>query len=177
MKHNEINTFVSSFLQTHVKKNDIIIDATAGNGHDTYFLSKLASHVYAFDIQKDALTITKTRLDEKNVSNVTLIHDSHEHFLNHVTIFNGAVFNLGYLPGSDKIITTTKETTLNTITLMLNNLDKGFIIISCYIGHDAGIAESEALLSFVSSLDNTYSVSQYQVLNKKNSPFVLVILK
>ena len=106
-----------------------------------------------------------------------MIHDSHEHFLNHVTIFNGAVFNLGYLPGSDKIISTTKETTLNTITLMLNNLDKGFIIISCYIGHDAGTKESEALLSFVSSLDNTYSVSQYQVLNKKNSPFVLVILK
>ena len=36
----------------------IAIDATAGNGYDTVFLSRqvgIAGHVFAFDVQKDAI--------------------------------------------------------------------------------------------------------------------------
>ena len=39
------------FLAEVVTKEDIVVDATMGNGHDTLFLAKLARQVYAFDIQ------------------------------------------------------------------------------------------------------------------------------
>ena len=43
------------FLAEVVTKEDIVVDATMGNGHDTLFLAKLAKKVYAFDIQEQAL--------------------------------------------------------------------------------------------------------------------------
>ena len=49
------------FLAEVVTKEDIVVDATMGNGHDTLFLAKLAKKVYAFDIQKQALEKTQER--------------------------------------------------------------------------------------------------------------------
>ena len=43
------------FLAEVVTKDDIVVDATMGNGHDTLFLAKLAKQVYAFDIQEHPL--------------------------------------------------------------------------------------------------------------------------
>ena len=40
------------FLTEVVTQDDIVVDATMGNGHDTLFLAKLAKQVYAFDIQE-----------------------------------------------------------------------------------------------------------------------------
>ena len=40
-----------AFLAEVVTKEDTVVDATMGNGHDTLFLAKLAKRVYAFDIQ------------------------------------------------------------------------------------------------------------------------------
>ena len=52
------------FLAEVVTKDDIVVDATMGNGHDTLFLAKLAKQVYAFDIQEKALEKTQERLDQ-----------------------------------------------------------------------------------------------------------------
>ena len=49
------------FLAEVVTQDDIVVDATMGNGHDTLFLSKLAKKVYAFDIQEQALEKTQER--------------------------------------------------------------------------------------------------------------------
>ena len=43
------------FLAQVITKDDVVVDATMGNGHDTLFLAKLAKQVYAFDIQEQAL--------------------------------------------------------------------------------------------------------------------------
>ena len=39
------------FLAEIINKEDIVVDATMGNGYDTLFLARLAKQVYAFDIQ------------------------------------------------------------------------------------------------------------------------------
>ena len=52
------------FLAEVVTQDDIVVDATMGNGHDTLFLAKLAKKVYAFDIQEQALEKTQERLDQ-----------------------------------------------------------------------------------------------------------------
>ena len=43
------------FLAEVITKEDVVVDATMGNGHDTAFLAQLAGQVYAFDIQEQAL--------------------------------------------------------------------------------------------------------------------------
>ena len=42
------------FLAEVITKEDVVVDATMGNGHDTAFLAQLAGQVYAFDIQEQA---------------------------------------------------------------------------------------------------------------------------
>ena len=44
-----------AFLAEVVTKEDVVVDATMGNGHDTLFLAKLVKQVYAFDIQEQAV--------------------------------------------------------------------------------------------------------------------------
>ena len=62
-----------AFLAEVVTKEDIVVDATMGNGHDTLFLAKLAKQVYAFDIQEQAVEKTRQRLAEADLDNAQLI--------------------------------------------------------------------------------------------------------
>ena len=57
------------FLAQVITQEDIVVDATMGNGHDTFFLAKLAKQVYAFDIQEQALEKTSQRLQEAGLTN------------------------------------------------------------------------------------------------------------
>ena len=66
------------FLAEVITKDDVVVDATMGNGHDTLFLGKLAKQVYAFDIQEQALEKTSQRLQESGLTNVKLLLQGHE---------------------------------------------------------------------------------------------------
>lgn len=129
----------------HVKLDDVVVDATCGNGHDTLFLSQIARHVYAADIQEKAIASTRNRLEGRK--NVTLYCGSHEEFSWVPEAPSLIVYNLGYLPGGDKSLTTQTETTL----LSLENAKKilapgGAICIMCYPGHAEGEREEGAIL-------------------------------
>ena len=69
-------------IQRAVTPGSLVIDATAGNGHDTLFLAKLVGPtglVLAFDIQPDALEKTRTALEQANLATqVRLFLTSHE---------------------------------------------------------------------------------------------------
>ena len=75
------------------------VDCTAGNGHDTCFLAGLCGstgHVYAFDIQEDALASAAALLQREGLSDrVTLIHDGHQNILRHLSMPVDAVSPLG----------------------------------------------------------------------------------
>ena len=61
----------------------------------------------------------------------------------YVTNPDDIIFNLGYLPGGDKSITTTVETTLHTLDMLIKSLRKGQIIhLVIYPGHPEGRNES-----------------------------------
>ena len=90
------------------------------------------------------------------------------------------MFNLGYLPYSDDLSVITKpETTIEAIHKMLGLLKKdGVITISVYDGHEGGIEERDALLSYVKSLHQAeVHVAQYQLLNQRNNPPFLLALE
>lgn len=170
--------FVHDILSETITKKDIVIDATCGNGHDTLFLSELSHHVYAFDIQEMAINNAKELL--KDASNVTFILDSHAKIRDYVKEKVKAVtFNLGYLPGSDKSIVTVPQSTIEAIKQSLSLLEKnGIVALTLYIGHEGGKQEADFVEDYVSSLDKkTFQVVKYHYLNRKTSPYVILIQK
>ncbi|WP_339214221.1 class I SAM-dependent methyltransferase [Ornithinibacillus sp. FSL M8-0202] len=173
-------------LEEIISPGETVIDATCGNGNDTLFLSKLVGdtgEVIALDIQEQAIDNTDRLLMEHNCANVSLVLDSHENigdYLFHDIEIGGAIFNLGYLPKSDKSIITKGESTVKAIDTILKYLKKnGRIILVVYYGHEGGQEEKNTILKHVISLDQKqYSVLQYGFINQKNNPpFIIAIQK
>ena len=167
------------FLAEVVTKEDIVVDATMGNGHDTLFLAKLAKQVYAFDIQEQALEKTKERLDQADLTNVKLILQGHETLDQFVTEAKAGIFNLGYLPSADKSVITRPQTTIEALEKLCGLLVKGGrIAIMIYYGHEGGDLEKDAVLEFVSQLSQQeYTAAIYRTLNQVNNPPFLVMIE
>lgn len=176
MRNSLIHDFTRSFLNNHVSPNDIIIDATLGNGHDTLYLNSLGANVVAFDIQLEAINQAKNLLE--GLKNIQIHHDSFVNMFSYNIPFKGVVFNLGYLPNGDKTITTLEKDTLFTIKELSKLLKEGmFILITAYPGHEEGMKESNALDHFIKSLPNDYLTYTLKIQNRNNAPYVIVIEK
>ena len=167
------------FLAQVITQEDIVVDATMGNGHDTLFLAKLAKQVYAFDIQEQALEKTSQRLQEAGLTNAELILQGHETVDQFVREVKAAIFNLGYLPSADKSIITQPQTTIEALDKLCQLLVKGGrIAIMIYYGHEGGDIERDAVLDFVSQLpQQEYTATIYRTLNQINNPPFLVMIE
>lgn len=183
-----ILNFTHHLLKESVDKGDTVIDATCGNGHDTLFLTKLVGengHVFGFDIQDQAITNTKNRLAQNKSNNATIIKDSHSNFIHHMPVdkltrLGGAIFNLGYLPGSDKSVITRSESTILAVEGILSHMKQnGIVVLVVYHGHEGGETEKEQLVRYVHLLDQKlFHVLYYGFINQKNDPpFILAIQK
>ena len=154
-----------------------IIDGTMGNGYDTLWLAELAGedgHVYAFDIQREAVERTRVRLSEAGFdSRVTLFHAGHERIASLVPEpVDAAVFNLGWLPGTDKALRTRVETTLIAVNAALDKLKEGGLLTICaYPGHEEGRVERDALMDWARALPpQRYDAMIRAYLNQPNDP-------
>ena len=181
-------SFAHYLLKEIIVPGDTVIDATCGNGNDTLMLAEACGengHVYAFDIQKQAVQTTKALMENEHIHHVTCIEDSHANIDQYIPekkegSIAAAVFNLGYLPRSDKTIITTPDSTIAALNKLLVYLRKGGrIVLVVYYGHEGGEHEKNEVLSFVSQLDQSkYEVMEYRFLNQKNNPpFVVGIEK
>ena len=169
-------------ILTHLREGDTAVDFTMGNGYDTEFLSKTVGErgrVYAFDIQSKAVESTKKHLLEVGCpENYTLIHDSHHKVREYVKgEIRAGMFNLGYLPGGDKSITTMRETTLPAIEAAIDLMDRdAIILVAVYPGHAEGEAEGKMICDYLSSLSrHKVCATRIQILNSPTSPFFIVI--
>lgn len=173
--------FTKYLLEQSVTTGDNVIDATAGNGHDTLFLAQLtggSGKVYAFDIQEDAVSATRDRV--KGFDNVDVILDSHANIEHYVKgEIGAAVFNLGYLPKGDHSIITKAETTLAAIRQCIHLLKKnGLVVIVIYSGHEGGSEERDAVMDYALQLPQTkFDVMKYQFINQQHSPPFLVAIE
>ena len=138
-----------------VEPGETVVDATAGNGHDTLFLARLVGSegcVLAFDVQEEALAATRVRLTGHKIGGdtVVLLQESHVELDKHVTAPVAAVmFNLGYLPGSDRQCRTTPGETLRALALAWDVLREGGILsVVCYRGHAGGAEEAGEVVRF-----------------------------
>lgn len=166
-------TCTHDWISRVVLPGDTVVDATAGNGHDTVFLARLAGpsgQVHAFDVQEEAIRATRERLEKEGLltSAVHLHLASHDRLAELVTgPVKAVVFNLGYLPGGDKKTVTRTGCTLAALeqaaALIAPN---GILSVMCYPGHEGGDAEAEAVEDFLSRLPHhSWRTGKYQLLN------------
>jgi predicted methyltransferase len=169
-------------ITERVSAGETVIDATMGNGNDTLFLARLvgeSGRVIAYDIQPEAMTKTKARLEHEGVlQRVEMRLASHVE-MERLDVEAGAImFNLGYLPGGNKEITTKAASTIQAIEAGLARLRPGGIMtIVVYWGHPAGRIEKEAVERYCMELDQTtFLALKYQYVNQQNqAPFLLAI--
>ena len=171
-----------SFILNHLAPGGTAVDFTMGNGHDTSFLSRTVGedgHVYAFDVQPEALESTrKTLAADGCPDNVTLILDSHSNVKNYVhEPINAGMFNLGFMPGGDKAKTTMRTTTMPAVTAAVELLAPGGVLtVAVYPGHAEGDAEGRELREYFSTLDrHVLCCTEIHIVNSPSSPFFTVI--
>lgn len=88
------------------------------------------------------------------------------------------MFNLGYLPNSDKSVITHAESTISALEQLLPVLaPHGIISVMAYSGHEGGEQELNKLQKWLSSLDQgRYWVERHQAITRHQSPPVLFML-
>jgi hypothetical protein len=145
-----------------VRSGDLAVDATAGNGHDTLFLAGLVGpggRVAAVDAQAEAVTATRQRLAAAALSGRVLLHQGrHEELGDSVPgdwagAVRGVLFNLGYLPGSDKALVTRPATTRAALAAALALLAPGGrLAVVAYPGHPGGADEAAAVATWAGEM-------------------------
>lgn len=176
-----------NIIKQHLKAGGFAIDATVGNGHDTLFLAKQVDSqgfIFGFDIQKQAIQSAQSRLEKKGhaVNNVRLIHASHSLMKTFIPEkyqgkINTIIFNLGYLPGSDKTVITKTVSTLSALNQSIELLVAGGIItIAAYPGHPGGKEETDQISQWCQQLNkHQYSVQQINSSDKDTAPRLYTI--
>lgn len=184
MKLKRVLQYAQHLLEIAIEAGDIAVDATAGNGHDTLYLANLVGDhgkVFAFDVQQEAVQATTKRLEAENLLHRTkVIHSGHENILTYISQpVAAAIFNLGYLPGSNHEIVTQSHTTIKAVQQLLSLLKiGGIIVLVVYHGHEGGKEEKNALVEYVSSLPQKYvHVLRYEFMNQQNDPPFIIALE
>lgn len=184
MKNYQITQWCARFIKEQVSPGDFCIDATMGNGNDTLLLSTLCGkngRVLAFDIQEQALTSTRKRLqDAKAPDNYQLLLESHTQMAQYAeeNSVSCITFNLGYLPGGDHAKATRSDTSIEALTQGLSLLRKGGLISLCiYSGGGSGFEERDDVLSWLATLDpHKYLVIRSDYYNRPNHPPIPVLI-
>ncbi len=182
--------WAQTVLQSRLHPGDIVVDATAGNGHDSLFLAQAVlpgGQLFIFDVQAEALRQARVRLSENEVplDSVTFLHAGHETLDSALPeTLRGKVraimFNLGYLPGGDKQLITQPATTMIALQAALEWLDTdGLLTVVAYPGHDGGREEALALEQWMAALPvDRFEAQKIAYLNfRPTTPFCLVVRK
>lgn len=181
-------SWAKEVIRARVPSGGIAVDATAGNGYDSLFLARHLGkngRVYAFDTQSQAVEATRRRLAEAEpgIARVVCQHLGHEQAPRWlaergVASLSAAMFNLGYLPGSDKSVITRPETTCLALAGLAALLSGGGIItVVLYPGHAGGETERDAVLAWARELPrDRFTASHRAALNAgEGRPELLIV--
>jgi ubiquinone/menaquinone biosynthesis C-methylase UbiE len=167
-------------LRPLIRPGDRVIDATAGNGHDTVFLAKCVGPegtVLGFDVQEAALVSARARVGD--AAWVEFFHESHVNMGAHVADNSVAVvmFNLGYLPGENHDLTTEEAETLSALEVAARLLKSGGALsVICYPGHPVGAAEAVAVEAWMTALAaGGWRVARYGAVGTRRPAPVLLV--
>ncbi len=178
-------SLIHYLLEEALQPGDIVIDATLGNGWDAALLARCvgpAGTLYGFDIQQVAIDVTQVRLRDSGV-NAMLHLAGHETMSEHVSgahvgKVRAVTFNLGYLPGGDKTISTHAETTHAALASARDLIaDNGMITLVCY-RHAEGERELALLRAYLATWpQERYTCTETQFVNQQNMPPVAFFIQ
>lgn len=172
-----ILNMVKKICNENINKNDIVVDMTIGNGHDTLFLAGISKKVFGFDIQSIAVENTIKLLDKNNVYNYELFCVGHDKINEVLWEYKHNIklilFNLGYLPCGDKSITTNHESTLKAVINSLDMLDNNGLILIVFYPHPEGKLEAKVVLDYLKQ--NNIGYKEYRNTINEEAPYLVVI--
>lgn len=173
-----------TILRDAIREGDRVVDATAGNGHDTVFLARCVGQtgqVIAYDIQAQAIASAQFAVARHGFSDRVRWHQK-----SHATMADdlapesvrAIVFNLGYLPGDNHQLTTEAQETLKALSVATSILQpSGCLSILCYPGHEEGANEAQQVEAWTTQLER-WRVAKYAMLGTKTpAPFLLIAHK
>ena len=180
-----VHFFWNSHLENH---SGNILDATLGQGKDSLYLAQTTTlqnrKLFAVDIQQESLEVSQLAFEKELPSaaleKIHLIQSCHSDLdFASMSPLVLIVYNLGYLPGGDKSITTQTATTLKSIELALTAVVRsGMITITCYPGHAEGKTELIKLHDFLWNLPKkNWSVAHIQFAQENSSAPTLWIIQ
>ena len=185
-----LTSLVHELLAKRIMPGDAVMDGTAGNGFDSEFLwncVKPGGQLYVFDVQSEAIDKTKDRLimngwnenDHMTVQMHCASHGEAEKVIREP--LQAVMFNLGYLPGSDKkIITEWTEMKRCLDFVTSKGLKNGGIIsIISYGGHPGGEREQYHLLEYAENMSSpTWNATVIRTCGTiKKAPVLIMIEK
>ena len=196
-------SIVPTLLAQTLQPGDFAVDATCGNGHDTQTLLSCcgsSGHVVAIDVQEEAIKATRERLHLDSRSSVTFFNGNHRDlsivdktllkWSGDTSLHDGSVlsedgfaqggavkawvYNLGYLPGSDRSITTqTADTVASLRGAQMRTARGGLVCVTVYVGHEGGKEEADAVRAEMASWDQAvWRVVEHRPLNWPRSPIL-----
>ncbi len=175
----------------HLKSQGNAVDATCGRGSDLFALADLllfppyTSKIFVYDIQKRALEIAKMRakmwLSPHQMDRIIWLERCHS-MLGKAEVDLAIcliVYNLGYLPGGNRELTSCAATTIESLKQATQILQpRGAISIMCYPGHFEGGKETSQVLEFAEQLSSeNWRVSEYRHYDKPLAPCLIWLKK
>jgi len=185
-------------LAEKLSAGQLAVDLTSGNGYDALMLYRLVGatgQLIAFDIQAQALQITRQRLLDAGavvrmqqavqsplalLPGVDLVAAGHELLKDFLPAApQGIIANLGYLPGGDTRLVTQSDSTLRALQQSCDLLAPGGrLVVVAYPGHPGGQEEGELVVKFFADLcEVRFQTLHLKVVNCPLSPFLLVAEK
>ncbi len=162
----------AEFWAKVVRPGDTVVDATLGNGHDTCILAGLVGEtgrVIGFDLHEEAVARTRERLTAAGLLDRCELYAVGHERLAELTPprVRCVAFNLGWLPGGDKSVTTRWETTRTAVLAAMERLEPlGILTVCVYPGHAAGEEERAKLTELLASLPpQVYNILHQRFLN------------
>lgn len=151
----QLTQIAHNYLQERLQVGDLAIDATAGNGYDSAFCAALIAprgQLFFIDRQRAAIEATRQRILQQAKSchyeaylgdHAKVLPALHEHYTGQA---KAIIFNLGYLPGSDKRIQTQPDSTRRALAAAQQLLHpKGLLLVTAYRGHPGGQEEAQCV--------------------------------
>ena len=180
MKYNNVVTLGHEIIDKYLTNDSICVDMTLGNGNDTLYLLSKAKFVYSFDIQEMGIINSKKLLNDNNIDDnkYKLILDDHQNVKKYILNdkIDIGIFNLGYLPKSDKTIKTNYISTINALNNLLELMNKNSMIILTVYKHEEGLLEYQEINNLLNTFDmKKYNIIKFEHINKPISPSIILI--
>ena len=175
------------WLAEVIAEGDAVIDATLGSGADALFLAQQIDKdgvLFGFDVQQQAIDSSHLLLTSQPCEQHLLLV-GHETMQANIPVqFHGNIkaimFNLGWLPNSDKSIITHADTTIAALEQSLELLaPDGRMTVMVYPGHQGGETEAEQVITWLTQTcqQALFDLNKIVLPNRPTAPILLQVTK